>query len=257
MPHASDSGNGRARDIPVEHRQVFDAISHEVTLLHAIWRTYRQLYAAEERVQLLNKIAPAFAKVVQDALMDDVLLSLSRLTDPPTTGQNRENLVLRRLTPLAAAAGHEQVELEVDLILEAIQAACAALRQHRNKRIAHLDLSVALQGTKLPDVSRETVEVALFHVRDLLNGLNSYFRGGPTLYDEISMIGDGDTLIACLTDSLRLRHLRRRHRSMSEQQLRQELEARGPLNCETAWAGVAGVGRSSAAARSHARSAVE
>ena len=41
-------------------------------------------------VDLLNKVRLAFARLIQDALLHEVLLHLSRLTDPASSGKNKD-----------------------------------------------------------------------------------------------------------------------------------------------------------------------
>jgi hypothetical protein len=216
-------------EIPEEHREVFDAIGHEVTWLHAIWLNYRQLYAEKETVDLLNTAAPAFARINQDALLDGVLLHLSRLTDPPSSGKGRDNLVLDRLKPLAKASGDPKLVAELDSALAKVKTTCSDLREHRNKRIAHLDYNVALETAKLPGFSRQSIGDALKAVRDAMNAINMHFRHGPTMYEAVSMQGDGTSLLACLRDGIRLRRLRRRQHTMSPEEIKLALSQRGPL----------------------------
>lgn len=58
-------------------------------------------------------------------------------------------------------------------------------REHRNKRIAHQDHDY-LSNPKinsLSDISRETIEVVLASLRDVLNHLENHFMGSRTMYE--------------------------------------------------------------------------
>ncbi len=218
-------------EIPEPHTAIHEAIDNEVSWVHLIWKVFRQLYAEKATVELLNRVAPTWAKIQQDALLDDVMLSLTRLTDPPETF-NCENLVLDRLVPLARASGDEKIVQTVIDGIQGVKDACADLRKHRNKRLAHNDLTTSLadEGMLLP--SRQIIETALSLIRNIMNAINVHFRGGPTMYKEVSSQGEADPLIACLNDGLRLRHLRRDHHRMSEAELRSLLDRRGPMEHE-------------------------
>lgn len=81
---------------------LYNALQHEVTWLYAKWLEYRKLYAkSPERIDLLNEIAAFFFRVVQDVLLEDILLHLARLIDPPKSA-NKPNLTIERLPGLIA-----------------------------------------------------------------------------------------------------------------------------------------------------------
>jgi hypothetical protein len=219
-------------DIPEPHRPLFEAIDREVTWLHAVWIIYRQLYGRDEAtVNLLNKVAPAFFRVVQDAILDDVLLSITRISDPPVSGAGRQaNLVLERLRPLAKESGEPLLVSELDEALSKLKDACEVLRKHRHKRIAHLDMDVAMEMMTLPGYSRQTIEDALDAVRRVMNSMNHFYRHGPTVYEATSTLGDGDSLLAIIRDGLRLRKMRRIAHRATERELREQLNDRGPVD---------------------------
>jgi hypothetical protein len=220
------------RTIPDPHKEVFGAIDHAVSWLHAVWRTFHQLFFDKETVDLLNRAAPAAARIIQDALIDDVLLSLSRLTDPAVSGkgskQLRPNLTLEQLRPLAEATGSSKVSEHLDKALKELQDSCWALRAHRNKRIAHSDLGVALEKDILPFFSWQGIEHALATLRDAMNAINVHYRLGPTIYEKVATQGDGDALLGVLRDGLRLREIRRHLREMNSDALRTEIMKRRP-----------------------------
>ena len=63
---------------------VYNALWNEVAWLHAKLHEYKQLYGEKPaRLELLNRAAGLFFRIVQDTLWEDTLLYLARLTDPP------------------------------------------------------------------------------------------------------------------------------------------------------------------------------
>src|SRR4051812_32259498 len=57
------------------------------------WDLYRQLFlASERRIALLNECAGSFFRVLQDVLLDDTTLVLSKLGDPAKTFNKYPNL---------------------------------------------------------------------------------------------------------------------------------------------------------------------
>ncbi len=74
------------QEMPTELAEVYDALKQDISLLHVKWEVFNQLYVtSEETVELLNESAPSFFRICQDMLIDDILLTTSRLTDPHQT----------------------------------------------------------------------------------------------------------------------------------------------------------------------------
>ena len=89
---------------------------------------------------------------------------------------------------------------QLRLALKKTKESCDVLRVHRNKRLAHADLNVALEGETLPGFSRQTIEDALKELRELMNDLNLHYRGGPTSYEHTIVHGEADSILHCLRD---------------------------------------------------------
>jgi hypothetical protein len=59
------------------------------------WGEYVELFGTKpSRIDLRNRAAGGFFRVVQDGLWEDVLLHVARLTDAPRSG-GRANLTIR------------------------------------------------------------------------------------------------------------------------------------------------------------------
>lgn len=161
----------------------FYELYRELVELHVLWQQYRQLFGdSTDTVQLLNRTAGLFFKIVQDELWDSVLLGVSRMTDPPNTGK-KKNLTVLSLSPLITdSALRAEVE---DLCTKAVTAAEFA-REHRNKRIAHQDHNYFSNRNSNPlgGISRAAVEDMLAALRDVLNRLDNNFRDSTVLYEQ-------------------------------------------------------------------------
>ena len=69
-------------------------LDNEVSWLHAKYTIFRQLYATSQgRIDLFSNMAPSFFRILYNVLIDDILLSLSRLTDPPETRGQRKQAI--------------------------------------------------------------------------------------------------------------------------------------------------------------------
>jgi hypothetical protein len=176
----------------------YEALWQEVASVHATWADYVELFGTKaSRVELLNKVAPAFWRSVQDVFWENVLLHIARLTDR-TTIAKRNTLTVQRLPDLMPnAEGGARVQLLVD---EALSASVFA-RDWRNRRIAHADLDLALWtgAEPLHPASRASVVHALQALENVLNGVakqfldsESYFHAGDSQADAVLyVLNDG------------------------------------------------------------------
>jgi len=90
------------------YREIFAALKTEIVDLHLRWIIYRQLYGtSEEAVDVLNRSGSNVFFLLQQLLLDDCALRISKLTDPVDQGKVANlSVVLRKysirdeLTPL-------------------------------------------------------------------------------------------------------------------------------------------------------------
>ncbi|HMF10718.1 MAG TPA: hypothetical protein VKE94_00380 [Gemmataceae bacterium] len=180
---------------------MYNALDHVLVWLYARWNMYRQVFGtSENRINLLNELAPAFFKVCQDAIWADIRMELCRLADPAETC-GKPNLTLQRLVKLIDPGKHPTVAAEAAALLQEVEQRCVSFREWRNRRGGHRDLDTALErhARPLPGASREMIEDALQCIRDLMNALLGYFDNGAQKYfPGLDPLGNGDALIACL-----------------------------------------------------------
>lgn len=178
---------------------VYNALTNEVTSLHGKWNQYRKLFmGSPKRVDLLNEAAPYFFGVLQETLIENILLHLARLTDPPMS-VGRSNLSLRQLPDLISDPGLKSNL--VNLVDKAV-ASCAAPRDWRNRHLAHRDLSLAIatSGVPLAGISPGDISAALTTFREVLNRIEGHFwKGSHVGYEYFEGgLGDADTLVRVL-----------------------------------------------------------
>lgn len=144
-------------------------------------REFRYLFVeSQNRVKFLNVITGgAFLYDVQQLLWDDLMLCVSRLTDPRKTARH-ENLAVG-LLPLLPEVQADQVLLSKikQLVDTAIQSA-EPCRQYRNKRISHLDLDAHMQAQHSFPVKRASmleVQSALDGILACLNAVTTKLLG--------------------------------------------------------------------------------
>ena len=205
-------------DMPESIKEIFDELKNEITSLHARWKIYRQLYGhSPDRIPLLNRCAPTFFFFIHGVLIDELQLSIGKLTDPARTGKN-ENLSLKKLHEQVKELGDEKLSSKLNDILVDLcgdhkpnkPGKCEAIRTRRHKRIAHFDLITSIQpGTDpLPGVSRQMIEDVLASLRKYMNTIEGYYCQSEYRYHD-PIIGpyDAEALVALLEYGLKFKHL--------------------------------------------------
>ena len=185
---------------------VYAALWQEVAWVHGKWSDFVTLFGSKKsRVDLLNAAAPAFCRLVQDSIWENVLLHLARLTDPPATA-NKQNLTIQRLVALINRANSKSA---VDSKVQAALASCAFARDWRNRHIAHsdLDLKVSVTARPLEFASRQSVNIALQSLTDVLNAVAIEYSDSPSIFDVLD--GDALSLLYAIDDGLRAGEQRR------------------------------------------------
>jgi len=159
-------------------------------------------------VELLNESAGTFFNVLQDVLLHDVQLSLSKLGDPAGSG-SRENMTLEALHHELQGANEVSAADKMKASLKKFSAACVKIRHRRNKWIAHFDQSTMLNDHVIPRMgpSREEIESALKALREAMNCISLHYTDTTIGYEHFSMQADGEALIQSLRRGLRYQEL--------------------------------------------------
>jgi hypothetical protein len=180
---------------------VFHALNDDLAWLQVKWAEYRELFGSSpERIDILNKAAGLFSRIVQDALWESVLLDLTRLTDPIKTG-GKSNLTIAKLPELCEepALGSEISEL-TEIALKATKFA----RDWRNRHISHRDLMLAVDNAAKPlePASRAQVSNAIEAIHAVLNHISEKILD-TTLCDHVITPATGSvSLLYVLRDGL-------------------------------------------------------
>jgi hypothetical protein len=213
------------RDMGEDLGRVYNELSSGLSRLQVKWGLYTQLYSrSSERIDLINQAAGWFFRVVQGALIGDVLLHIARLTDREQI-RGRDNLTIRRLPALVP----EALRADVTALEAAATMACKPIREWRNRRGAHTDLKTAIFGIPEPDITGAQVEAALASLRALLNRIGTNYSRAPTMYEHIGTPpGDADALVYYLLKGIRADEARHR-RLLEGKPLPEDLEREDDL----------------------------
>lgn len=210
MLEPSNSGERRIVTMEPGLQEAVTLLSARLVELHVVSKQYRQLYADAETVEILNRTAGLFFKIVQEELWDSMLLGVCRLLDPAQQGRGGKdkNLTLYSLPPLIADP----------TLRDAVKDACDAAakladfaKTHRDKRIAHHDHGYATSPAlfEASGVSRQDVENTLKALRTVLQLVESHYNDTDVQYDPV-LIHGADRLVVML------KRLERLHRQAIE-----------------------------------------
>lgn len=139
------------------------------------YKEFRELFGDSDRVKLLNAIGSGLFWDVQQLSWSDLMLHLTRLTDPPSSGKEK-NLTIRRLPDLCE---DRYLRDEVcGLVDKAVRAAEFA-RDWRNRRISHSDLELAIDPSAKPLATADLTKVkaTLDAVHAVLNTISVRLLG--------------------------------------------------------------------------------
>jgi hypothetical protein len=121
---------------------VYHALIYEMTLLTVKWVSYNELFGTKaRRIELLNQASGFFFHFVQESLWDDILLHISRMTDPARMNR-KERLSISQIPEIIT---DDNLREEIsNLVKTANEKAGLYCRKIRNSRIAHKDLQQAI-----------------------------------------------------------------------------------------------------------------
>ena len=167
------------------------------------------LYAtSSDIVKILNEVAPAFFVRYQHLIVVELILSVSRLTDNPTSGSRadrQENLPLDRLFLGLEVPEHFELRQTLSEKWQGIRATSSPIRLYRHKLIAHADLVHYI--TTSTDLG-ENITIARFRkilsdIADYLNTFDSFFTHTESMYGGLAEFGGAEDLVSFLRKRLK------------------------------------------------------
>jgi hypothetical protein len=184
----------------------------EAAQLNIMWKEFIELFGTKtSRIELLNRSAGAFFRMVQEGIWEAIVLHIARLTDPPQSpgGKDRQNLTLHNLPGLIP---DPTLRDKVKLLCDQATANTKFARDWRNRRIAHRDLDLALGGKAkpLPSVTIKHVNDALASFEKILNAIALPYMNSTTSFDHGIRLHGAAELLYLLDDGHMLQAERRK-----------------------------------------------
>lgn len=150
------------------------------------WIEFQELFSkGEERIELLNRVAPNFFGFLHKMMFEDAMLHLCRLTDPPETRVHLASRVVVRKN-LTVMALHKEISDPAfrDVVKTNAQMSrtkCEFARQVRNRLIAHSDMESIGRAGGGPQILTSHVEEALESLRALVWRVEEHYGYPPSL----------------------------------------------------------------------------
>ncbi len=188
--------------------EIYQPLFQRVSWLHTQWNEWVQLYAqSQQTVGLLNQTAPAFFWMVQTAMLERILLTITKLTDPAETGR-KENLSLARLVQTVDANSHSQARKELNQAIKFVQDQSSLARDARNRIIAHDDLPTAQQKAQPVSAligTTQYIDSILANIRLIMNTVEKAYGVNPVSYEAvIPPLGGVKNLVNCIENAAEL-----------------------------------------------------
>ena len=168
-----------------EFSMIFDRLNNEWASALVRYKEFWKLFGNAEHVKLLNAIGGGLFWDVQQMSWNDLILRLTRLTDPPQSA-GKDNLTVRRLPSLC-----EDLELRQEvcsLVQKAVDAAGFA-RDWRNRYISHSDLTRAIDPSAEPlaEADLQKVKAVLDAVHAVLNTISVRLPGNRGIRNDVTI----------------------------------------------------------------------
>jgi hypothetical protein len=181
---------------------VFECVNRSVIQVSFRWKIFCQLFdSGPENIALLNASGAEVFYLFQRLALDDVIMALSRLTDPAYSGKKKsdENANIKYLLQNAAKLLDQDTNDELQASLTRLEGHVEGLRVHRNKALAHADLQHTLQPDALPQVLYGDLEGAMKECRNLMSKLGKLLFARTCSYEVIIAFGrSGSDLLSHL-----------------------------------------------------------
>ena len=182
--------------MPSEVAAQFDPLFKEILWLTSKWSEFNKLYAADkETIELINRSAGYFFVIVQDTMWDDLLLHLARLSGPEKS-MGKANLSIFQI---ATTVEIEPLKTKLKTMLKERDTVFSFTDDHRNKRLAHHDLGVAIEGvSSIPGSSRLQIRKAIEFLQKFASAIYEHYADTTFVWNNLHNTHDANRLLSIL-----------------------------------------------------------
>jgi hypothetical protein len=164
-----------------ELEQLYHDLDKDLDWLWRTWGEFRELFTkGPDRFELMNFVASNFFYFLHRLMFEDMMLHLSRLTDPPETF-GRTNLTLRRMVKLIDGTADPSFKASLQRATDRVLQACQFARTWRDKCIAHTDLPTFRKEQVSPLPARvQDLEGAMQAIREFMKCVEQNYGIQPS-----------------------------------------------------------------------------
>ncbi len=142
----------------------------EFAQLRHRWKLFCELYDKEENVELLNKSGAHIFSLFQKLAIDDTMLALCRICDPPKSCGRPNNSLKYHFESVRNIIDSKKVR-NIENQIKSLDVHMENIREIRNKGVSHNDYAVAIGSSDLLKVTYDEIELSIKMVRKILNQL--------------------------------------------------------------------------------------
>jgi hypothetical protein len=185
-----------------------EAMAQLCVHLRSVWRHYEILFEeGEPRRTLLHRIAPVFFGDLNQLLIEQLMLQICRLTDPPVTS-GRTNLTIDNIIGQSDFSGAPEDQARIKTLRDSIDRFRSKIVPARNRLIGHLDRDAVMAGEPLGVVSEAEWKQFWSDLEQLLRLVHTRYvdPNGHFILNDIGIISDADLLVKALKESTYFHH---------------------------------------------------
>lgn len=224
----------RQADLGLDFGDLFKDIENDLYSLRVHWRIYTALFGTNsERVELLNQISGSTNYFIEKALFETAMLSLCRLTDPPSSMRGKlKNITVQRVPEFVQ--NPDQGASIKRIVKKAVSDAEFA-RGWRNKRLAHSDEDARRGVVQVAAASRASMEASIESIAEVIRWVGAELMDTTIITHPISSFaGDEVAFLETLYLGNRSRNSQR-EKALSAAKEGQYEEAERLLNALPEW----------------------
>ncbi len=143
-------------------------IELEFAQLNHRWKLLCDLFVDDSTVDLMNKSGSHVFTLFQKLVIDDVILSLCRLSDPPRSC-GKENNSLKYHFGKKRNHMAPEVVVETEDLFSKLDKEMSNIRDTRNWAMSHSDLEIATKLKDLPNITYDEIESIIELACKILN----------------------------------------------------------------------------------------
>lgn len=172
-------------------RTKISALDHEVTMLHFKWIYFLQLFGKKHRVATFNKVAGSAFQMIQTAMLNDLLLAITRLCGPAVSAGKR-TLSFRGI---AQSIPDAKIRAKIEDAETKLRQVTESVRVLRNEKLAYNSLDRKMSGIAVPTIQMAALKEALRLTAESMNILNRHYFDSMTGYEHaVPDLADGSAL---------------------------------------------------------------